>query len=163
MVTFTLHRHVRRKFKRQWVIVPYVDYQWDADTVSMTVYAKDNEGYGFFSLVIDVFSRYVWTVPLRTTKGSKMKGTLKSVFDRGRILQHFRWDKGIEFKNKSVQKLTKTLNVKQFFTQNESTANYAERAIKNIKSLTRAVSISYEQTYQNDSKFRDRLLFSPVH
>ena len=132
--TFTLHQHVRRKFKRQQVIVPYMDYQWDADTASMTVYAKDNDDFGFFLLVIDIFSRYIWTVPLRSTKGSEMKEALKSVFDRGRIPQHLRTDKGVEFKNKSVQKLTKTLNVKQFFTQNESKANYAERAIKNIKS-----------------------------
>ena len=57
--TYTLHQHVRRKFRRQRVIVPYIDYQWDADTAVMTSYAKDNDGFGFFLLVIDIFSRYV--------------------------------------------------------------------------------------------------------
>lgn len=33
-----------------------------------------------------------------------------------------------------MQKITKDLEIKQFYTQNESKANFAERAIKNIKS-----------------------------
>lgn len=132
--TYTLHQQVRRRFRRQRVIVPYMDYQWDADTASMTTYTKDNDGYGFFVLVIDIFSRFLWTVPLRTTKGSEMSNALKSVFDQGRIPDHLRTDKGVEFKNRTVQKLTKDLEIKQFYTQNESKANFAERAIKNIKS-----------------------------
>lgn len=132
--TYTLHQQVRRRFRRQRVIVPYMDYQWDADTASMTTYTKDNDGYGFFVLVIDIFSRFLWTVPLRTTKGSEMSNALKSVFDQGRIPDHLRTDKGVEFKNRTVQKLTKDLEIKQFYTQNESKANFAERAIKNMKS-----------------------------
>lgn len=110
--TYTLHQQVRRRFRRQRVIVPYMDYQWDADTASMTTYTKDNDGYGFFVLVIDIFSRFLWTVPLRTTKGSEMSNALKSVFDQGRIPDHLRTDKGVEFKNRTVQKLTKDLEIK---------------------------------------------------
>lgn len=77
--TFTLHQHVRRKFRRRRVIVPYIDSQWNADTASMSIYTKDNDGFGFFLLVIDIFSRFVWTVPLRTTKGAEMMEALKSV------------------------------------------------------------------------------------
>ena len=45
-------------------------------------------------------------------------------------------------------------------------ASMCERGVKmysNTKAANRAVSISYERTHQNDSKFRDHLLFSPVH
>ena len=132
--TYTLHQHVRRKFKRQRVVVPYMDYQWDVDTASMINYTKENDGYGFFVLIIDIFSRYIWTVPLRTTKATEMVDALKSIFDRGRVPDKMRSDKGVEFKNRAVQKLTKEEGIDQFFTQNESKANFAERAIKNIKS-----------------------------
>ena len=76
--TYTLHKQVRRKFKRQRVVVPYIDYQWDADTASMTSYTKDNDGFGYFLLIIDIFSRYVWTVPLHTTKGTEIMHALKT-------------------------------------------------------------------------------------
>ncbi|KAK3083648.1 hypothetical protein FSP39_000775 [Pinctada imbricata] len=132
--TFTLHQHVRRKFKRHRVVVPYMDYQWNADTASMNIYAKENDGFGFFVLLVDIFSRYIWTVPLHTTKGTEMVEALESVFSLGRVPGKLRTDKGVEFKNKMVQKLTKGEGIDHFFTQNESKANFAERVIKNIKS-----------------------------
>ncbi|MES9971552.1 MAG: hypothetical protein ABW092_16085, partial [Candidatus Thiodiazotropha sp.] len=58
---YTLHRHVIRKQKRQKIVVPYIDYQWEADVAYMTPYSKENDGYGYFLLVIDVFSKFVWT------------------------------------------------------------------------------------------------------
>jgi hypothetical protein len=73
--TYTLNQYMRRRFKIRRVIVPYMDYQWDADTASMTTYIKDNVGYGFFVLVIDIFLRYIWTAPLRTTRGLEMVGS----------------------------------------------------------------------------------------
>lgn len=85
--TYTLHQQVRRRFRRQQVIVPYMDYQWDADTASMTTYTKDNDGYGFFVLVIDIFSWFLWTVPLRTTKGSEMSNALKSELREEKIIR----------------------------------------------------------------------------
>lgn len=49
-------------------MVPEIRYQWDADTAFMTSYWKDNDGYAYFLVLIDVF----WTVPLKSTKGSEM-------------------------------------------------------------------------------------------
>ena len=132
--TFTLHQQVRRNFRRQRVIVPYIDYQWDADTAVLTTHVKENDGYGFFLLIIDVFSRYVWTVPLRTTKAAEMVQALKLVLEEGRSPQNLRTDKGVEFKNKEVKKLMEQSGIYHFFTQNESKVNYAERTIKNMKS-----------------------------
>ena len=34
--------------------------------------AKDNEGYKYFVIAIDMFSKYVWTRPLKTKLGSEM-------------------------------------------------------------------------------------------
>jgi hypothetical protein len=57
-----------------------MDYQWYTDTASMTNLIKDNDGYRFFILVIDIFSVYVWTALLRTTSGLEMVGLLRSIF-----------------------------------------------------------------------------------
>lgn len=56
--SFTLHRQINRKFKRRRVIVPFIDYQWGADVAFMKSYVDSNDGYRFFLLVVDSFSRF---------------------------------------------------------------------------------------------------------
>lgn len=92
-----------------------MDYQWDVDMVFMMIYIKDNDGYGFFVLVIDIFFWFLWMVFQCIIKGLEMLNVLKLVFDQGRILDYLRMDKGVEFKNRIVQKLIKDLEIKQFY------------------------------------------------
>jgi hypothetical protein len=61
-----------------------MDYQWGADIAVMRSYMDVNSGYGFFLLVIDFFSRYVWTKPLQSAKGSEMVDALRSILAMGR-------------------------------------------------------------------------------
>jgi len=80
----TVLRQARRKFKRLKVVSPFIDYMWDLDTASMTFYVKGqkkffpkkNKGYKYFLVAIDVFSRRLWTFPLKTLKAEEMKKTL---------------------------------------------------------------------------------------
>lgn len=113
--TLTLHQHVTRTFRRRRVIVPYIDYQWNTDTASMSIYTKDNDGFGFLLLAIDIFSRFVWTVPLRTSKGAAMVAALMSVFDQGMVPDKLRTYKSVAFKNRVVQKITKVECIDHFF------------------------------------------------
>ena len=151
---YTLQRHVNRKFKRARVIVSGIDNQWDIDTAvyNSSKMAKENDGYKYFVLAIDIFSKYVWTRPLKTKLGSEMVKQLKSIFNEGRKPDTLRSDKGSEYVNKDVKKLLKENNVKYIVTQNEVKANFSERAIKTIKTrLTRYM------TENNILKWVDKL------
>lgn len=165
---YAVHRETRSKFKRRRVIAPFVDYQWDVDTANMANYKKDNDGYAFFVLAIDILSKYVWTVPLRTTTGQEMVEALKHIFASGRKPTHLRSDQGTEYVNQKVKALLKEENVTFFVTHNVVKASYAERAIKTIKTrLTRYmthkqtrrwidilphVTESYNKTYHRSIK-----------
>ncbi len=132
--TYTLHRPVRRKFRRNKVFVPRIDHQWDADLMDMTQISSYNNGYNYVLLAIDIFSRYVWTVPLKTKKGAEVKQAFDTIFSQGRKPKYLRTDKGGEFINFNAQSFFQKHHVKHFVTQNEEIkANYAERAIKTIK------------------------------
>lgn len=100
----------------------------------MNSYVKENDGFGYFLFVIDVFSKYVWTAALKSTKGNEMARALESVFSQTSPSKKIRTDKGSEFINIDVQKLMKENDVTHFFSQNEKKANVAERGIKTIKS-----------------------------
>ena len=53
--TYTLHKPVRRRFKRRCVVVGGPNQQWQADLVDMSRLKKVNDGTTFILTVIDVF------------------------------------------------------------------------------------------------------------
>ena len=81
---YAVHRETRSKFKRRRVVSPFVDYQWDVDTANIAYYRKANDGFAYFVLAIDILSKFVRTVPLRTTTGQEMVGALTQIFATGR-------------------------------------------------------------------------------
>ncbi|MEW8547031.1 MAG: transposase family protein [Candidatus Thiodiazotropha sp.] len=131
---YTLHRHVIRKQKRQKIVVPYIDYQWEADVAYMTPYSKENDGYGYFLLVIDVFSKFVWTFPLKHVRGYDVARAFEQIGKDGRRPEKLRSDMGSEFKSSIFEKLLKSKGIEHFYSLNETKAAVAERAIKTIKS-----------------------------
>ena len=94
--TYTFHKPSRKKFKRNKVIVRTIDQQWDVDLMDMTKIAKYNEGYHYILLAIDIFSHYVWTVPLRDKSGNEVVCALTKNF-KERVPEVVRSDKGTEF------------------------------------------------------------------
>ena len=130
--TYSSLRGLKRKLKRPRVFVYGKNKQWDADTGNYAKWAKENEGYAYFLLCIDIFTRYVWTRPLKTLQGKEMEEVLQQLFQEAgpKIL---RTDGGSEFNNARVKKLLKDEHIEHIVTLNETKANYAERAIKTIK------------------------------
>ena len=96
----------------------------------MDYYKKDNDGFTYFLLAIDILSKYIWTVPLGTRTGKEMKSAFTKIFALGRKPTNVRSDKGNEFGNKDVRQYFKDQAVIFFVVK----AFYAERAIKTIKS-----------------------------
>ncbi|MCG7874702.1 MAG: hypothetical protein N0E59_20985 [Candidatus Thiodiazotropha taylori] len=145
--SYAVHREDRSRFKRRRVIAPYKDYQFDADTADMSFYVDQNDGYKYFVLLIDIFSRYVWTVALKSKTAQEMIKALKSVFSQGRVCYQLRSDKGKEFLNAPVSAYLKRMGIKHFETQNQPKSNYAERAIRTIKARLHRY-MTHKQTHK---------------
>src|SRR5882757_5791252 len=67
--TYTLHKPVRRTFKRNPIVVESIDQQWEADLVDMQEYKRVNKGFNYILTVIDVMSKYAWIEPLENKTG----------------------------------------------------------------------------------------------
>ena len=131
---YTLHRPSRKKFSRPRVISFYRNYQWDSDTANMVKFEKMNNGYKYFVVFIDIFTRYLYTKPLKTLQGEEMVQAMKSTFSESKSQPiNIRTDKGSEYKNRYVKTYLKDIDVNHIFTSFETKANYAERVIKTIK------------------------------
>ena len=130
---FSLQKQIKRKFVKPRVIVSGIDTQWDVDTGYMNRYSKSNDGYKYIMLAIDIFSKHVWTRPLKSRLAGESTTQMSSILKEGRKPHVIRTDNGTEYKNLKFKSLLKSNNIKFIYTENETKANYAERAIKTIK------------------------------
>ena len=132
--SYTAHRPVRRHFKRPRVLAFSPNYQWDSDTANMVSYQKHNDNYSYFTVFIDIFTRYLFTFPLKTLTGVEMVGVMQEVMEKQQTKPKIlRTDQGSEYKNKEVERFLSQEKIKHVFTYYETKANYAERVIKTIK------------------------------
>ena len=131
--TYTLQKNVKRSFKRNKVTIYDINTQWDADLAVMEKYKSDNDGYAYILFVIDIFSRFLRTVALKTRQCSDMTNAFKSIFNEAKP-KLLRTDAGSEFICQSVKQLLKEDDIGHIITRNEQKAQFAEVAIKNIKS-----------------------------
>ena len=129
---YTLHKPARKRFERSKVVVGGVNNQFDSDLFDVTAYKKWNAGYSYILIVIDVFSRYLMTEPLKSKRSSEVAKALSKVLRR-RSCINFRSDAGGEFNNKIVSKLLSSKLIKHIIARNtETKANYAEMVIRTL-------------------------------
>ena len=134
-LTDELHKPVRRKFRKRVVFAKDVDSIWAADLVDMQYYARTNQGYKYILMVIDVFSKYGWAIPLKTKKGIEVAEAFSDLWKK-QSPPHMLWtDKGKEFVNKDMTTLLKKHNVHLYWTENEEKSCVVERWNRTIKRI----------------------------
>ena len=151
--TYTLHKLVRRRFKRRCVVVCGPNQQWQADLVDMLRLKKVNDGTTFILTVIDVFSKLAWCVPLKNKSAASLVAAFTQLLSNGAPIT-LQTDKGTEFSNRPLQKLLKEHGVHHFATHNEETkASIVERFNRTLKTriwryFTKTQSVRYVDVLQ---------------
>ena len=93
----------------------------------MKAFSKYNQGYNFILVVIDIFSKYGWAIPLKNKEGKTVAEALKTIFEERKPAKM--WvDKGKEFYNKDVKDL-----IELYSTENEEKSSVVERWIRTMK------------------------------
>ena len=131
-----LHKPIKRNFTRRRNIVNHINEIWAADLVEMQQLSKWNKSYRYLLMVIDIFSKYGWVVPLKDKKGETVTKAFQSIFKEVRksssrngeplsraklgVKPEYLWtDKGSEFYNKHMKDLLNKHNIKLYSTENE--------------------------------------------
>ena len=130
--TYTLH-HPRQVRPRAHY--PYRVYsprlQFQADLVDYSKYAPWNEGYKFMLVVIDIFSKKAWAVPLKTKGGKEVAQALDKILDPPP--ERLQVDQGSEFYNQHVTRVLKAKNVERFSIFSQYKCAVVERLNRTIK------------------------------
>ncbi|XP_065665691.1 uncharacterized protein LOC136087113 [Hydra vulgaris] len=147
-----LHRPVVKHFRKRKVIVNGIDEVWAASLIDMKSFSKFNDCIKYLLMVIDVFSKYGWIVPLKIKTGVDVANALNKIFgnskkfhrSEGKKLTDFSvdpkdlkerkcqkmWvDKGLEFYNVHV----KAFGVELYSTENEEKSCVVERWNRTMK------------------------------
>ena len=122
-----LHKPITRNFTRRRVIASGIDKIWCSDRVEVQQFSKWNKGYRYLLMVLDMFSKYGWIVPLKDKKGETVTEAFKTIFKEGRK-PHYLWtDKEKEYYNKYMKYLLQKHNITLYSTENEEKSSVCER------------------------------------
>ena len=134
--SYTLHKPVRRRFRRRRYMVSGIDSLWQADLADVKALARWNGGCSYILVVIDVFSKYVWAQPVKSKTAKEVLDAFKVVLGTdSRKPENFMTDKGGEFNNAAMKKYCTDNGINYYTSQNPDTkAAVAERVIRTLKS-----------------------------
>ena len=100
----------------------------------MQLFSKYNKGIKYLLCVIDLFSKYIWIVSLKKTKGISIVNAFQIILNNSKRKPNKIWvDQGIEFHNNSFKKWLKNNDISMYSTFNEGKYVIAERFIRTLK------------------------------
>ena len=131
-----------------------MSHEWSPPTTDMQAFSKDNNGIKYLLTVIDIFSEFVWIVPLKRKTGQEIAHAFSKILRERKSCKV--WvDKGKEFYNKGVQKL-----VSLYSTENEEKSCEIARFNRTIKE--KCLSISQRIIQENISMYLTYLKVSII-
>lgn len=143
-IVYELHKPARRKFPRRHVIIKGLHDLWQADLAEFKEYARHNRGHKYILVVIDCFSKYLWTEPLKSKTATEVKNAMDKILKKAkRSPNNLQTDDGTEFKNTYFKSLMQSKNINHYSTYSVIKASIVERVIRTLKEkLYREFSIA---------------------
>ena len=87
---------------------------------------RANDGYRYILNIIDTFSKYVWSIPLKTKSGLEVSQAFSLVF-KNRKPKKLHVDRGKEFYNRDLQAVLKENGIQMNSTGTDNKASIVER------------------------------------
>ena len=121
-----LLKPIRHKFKRRRVFVYNINNIWSADLKDMQSVSKQNKGFKYLLTVIDLFSKYAYTIPLKSKSSDVVINAFEKLFKTCKPAKLWT-DQGSEFINRNFKKFLEQNNIELYHVFNEGKANVIER------------------------------------
>ena len=88
----------------------FKDNIWGVDLDDMQSLIKFNKGIKYLFCAIDLFSKYVWVIPLKDKKGTSIVNAFQKIISKERKPNKIWVDQGSEFYNQSLKDFLKINN-----------------------------------------------------
>lgn len=136
--SYTVHREYKKPAQFNPYFIRRRRRLVQADLIQIDALYRQNGGIRYLLLLIDVFTRKVWVVPLKKKSAEVVRDALRDWLDhdvKGDEPEVFSSDAGVEFFNAPVRRLFRERNIDQQLAKGKAKAAYAERANKTIQVL----------------------------
>ena len=132
-LVYTLHKPLRKKFKRNPMVAEKPHENMQADLVDMKLFSKYNDGYNYILTAIDIFSKKGFAIPLKNKNQEHVKNAMEKIIIEYPI-HKLMTDKGKEFENNTFKKLMSDYKTHHYFSKNsEIKCAVVERFNKTLK------------------------------
>lgn len=133
-----IHKPARRNFPRRRVDITHfgIGDTWQMDLADMQKYAKENKGYKYFLVIIDIFTKFVWTIPIKDKSGKVVTAAIANIIEKKSSYgapRNIHSDEGKEFINSDAKALYKKKHINFYHTFSTLKASIAERVIRTLK------------------------------
>lgn len=129
-----LYHSARKNFPRRSYVMRGINDTFQVDLIEMIPFAKQNRGYKYILMVIDVFSKRAWAKELKNKTGEEVTKAMSLIFAANpqHIPRNIHSDQGREFYNQHFQRLMKTHDINHYSTFSKMKASIVERLNRTI-------------------------------
>ena len=127
----------KKNYPTNKTISKSIDDTWSSDLLDMNDYGpKNNKGYRYILVVIDNFSKFGWTIPLKNKFSQSITDAFSEIIkSSNRKPNLLETDDGREYVNKIFNEFLNNNKIKRFSRYTDKGAVFAERFNKTIRNL----------------------------
>ena len=129
-----LHKPVIKKFNKRKLYSRFKDNIWGVDLAGMQSLSRINKGIKYLLCAIDLYSKYVFVIPLNDEKGISIVNAFDKIIKQSNRKPNKIWvDQGGEFYNNVFKKWLPDNDIIMYSIYNEGKSVVAERFIRTLK------------------------------
>ena len=127
----------KRNYATNKTDVYFIDDIWSLDILDLKDYGPENSrGYRYVLVIIDNFSKYGWTVPLKNKNAQTIKDSFENILTSSKRKPNLiESDRGKKFYNNIFQNFLNKNNIKLYSRNSSYGAVFAERFNRTIRDL----------------------------
>ena len=132
-----------RNYQTNKTMIKSIDDTWSSDLLDMNDYGpKNNRDYRYILVVIDNFSKFGWTIPLKNKYSESITDAFSQIIKTSkRKPKLLETDDGKEYVNKIFNDFLNKNNIKRYSRYTDKGAVLAERFNRTIRNLLKKVSV----------------------
>src|SRR3978361_1579323 len=128
-----MFKPARKNFRRRRTVIKGLDDLWQIDLAELPQYTRENSGFKFILVVIDCFSKFLWTRKLKSKTAEEVSKAMADVLSSARQPKNLQSDAGKEFYNSKFKAVMTKHAIKHYSTFSVKKASMAERVIRTLK------------------------------
>ena len=131
----------KRNYATNKTDVYHIDDTWSLDILDLKDYGSKNiKGYRYLLVVLDNFSKYGWTAPLKNKNAQTIKDSFENfLINSKRKPNLIESDRGKEFYNNIFQDFLNKNDIKHYSRNSSYDAVFAERFNRTIRDLLKKI------------------------